>query len=129
MRYRQLGRTGLSVSEIGFGCGSQTGLMVRGERVEQLNAVARAIELGINYFDTAPSYGDGRSETNLSAVLRELKANVQVGTKIELGDADLNDLPSAVLRSAVCSGWAEITSISSSSTPTSPSSGSRGRAC
>src|SRR5438552_1600469 len=55
MRYRPLGRTGISVSEIGFGCGSQGGLMVRGESPDRLKAVARAIELGINYFDTAPT--------------------------------------------------------------------------
>lgn len=99
MRYRPLGKTELSVSEIGFGCGSQGGLMVRGERADQTQAVARAIELGINYFDTAPSYGDGRSETNLGQVLRDLKADVRVGTKIELSDADFADLSGAVLRS------------------------------
>ena len=44
-------------------------------------AVARAVELGINYFDTAPSYGNGESEANLGRVLAALKHSVVVGTK------------------------------------------------
>ena len=84
MDYRPLGNTGLSVSEIGFGCGNVGGLMIRGEHGDQVKAVARAMELGINYFDTAPSYGDGQSETNLGRVLKELAADVYVGTKFRV---------------------------------------------
>ncbi|HIN38413.1 MAG TPA: aldo/keto reductase, partial [Dehalococcoidia bacterium] len=53
MNYRKFGNTGIEISEIGFGCGDVGGLMVRGEHVDQVRAVARAMELGINYFDTA----------------------------------------------------------------------------
>ena len=84
MDYRPLGSTGLNVSEIGFGAGNVGGLMIRGEHGEQVKAVARAMELGINYFDTAPSYGDGVSETNLGRVLKELSADVYVGTKFRV---------------------------------------------
>ncbi len=84
MNYRPLGGTGLNVSEIGFGCGNVGGLMIRGEHRDQVEAVARAMELGINYFDTAPSYGDGQSEINLGRVLRELSADVYVGTKFRV---------------------------------------------
>ncbi len=84
MNYRPLGNTGLSVSEIGFGCGNVGGLMIRGEHRERVRAVARAMELGINYFDTASSYGDGQSETNLGRVLKELAADVYVGTKFRV---------------------------------------------
>ena len=84
MNYRPLGSTGLNVSEIGFGCGNVGGLMIRGEHGDQVKAVARAMELGINYFDTAPSYGDGQSETNLGRVLKELSADVYVGTKFRV---------------------------------------------
>ena len=55
MKYRQLGNTGLEVSEIGFGCGNVGGLMIRGDHTDQVQAVRLAIELGINYFDTPPS--------------------------------------------------------------------------
>ena len=84
MEYHPLGSTGLNVSEIGFGCGNVGGLMIRGEHRQQVEAVARAMELGINYFDTAPSYGDGQSETNLGRVLKELSADVYVGTKFRV---------------------------------------------
>ncbi len=84
MNYRPLGSTGLQVSEIGFGCGNVGGLMIRGDHADQVKAVSRAMELGINYFDTAPSYGDGESETNLGNVLKELSADVYVGTKFRV---------------------------------------------
>ena len=54
MERRRFGRTGLEVSALGFGGGNVGGLMVRGTPAEQERAVARAVELGINYFDTAP---------------------------------------------------------------------------
>ena len=84
MDYRPLGDTGINVSEIGFGCGNVGGLMIRGDHADQVRAVARAMELGINYFDTAASYGDGQSETNLGRVLNELSADVYVGTKFRV---------------------------------------------
>jgi L-galactose dehydrogenase/L-glyceraldehyde 3-phosphate reductase len=96
MQYRELGRTGLMLSEIGFGCGSVGGLMVRGERPDQLQAVELALRGGINYFDTAPSYGDGRSEANLGPVLQELRADVHVGTKVEIRSEDFGDIPGAI---------------------------------
>src|SRR5438132_1527810 len=68
MDYRTLGRTGLRVGVLGFGCGNVGGLLVRGTPAEQERAVARAVDLGLNYFDTAPLYGDGQSETNLGRV-------------------------------------------------------------
>ena len=68
MEYRVLGRTALRVSALAFGCGDVGGLMVRGAPADRERGVARAIELGINYFDTAPSYGAGESEKNLGQV-------------------------------------------------------------
>jgi aryl-alcohol dehydrogenase-like predicted oxidoreductase len=57
MKYRILGKTGLQVSEIGFGCGNVGGLLVRGSEPEQL-AVSRSFKLGINYFDTLKETAD-----------------------------------------------------------------------
>ena len=91
MRYRVFGGTGLQVSELGFGCGSVGGLIIRGDQKTVVKAVARAVELGVNYFDTATFYGDGQSETNLGAALAELKADVLVGTKVLLTLPDLED--------------------------------------
>ena len=70
MQTRTLGRTGLEVSVLGFGCGAVGGLMVKGNAADQERAVARALELGINYFDTAAMYGNGESERNLGRVCK-----------------------------------------------------------
>ena len=55
-------------------------------------AVALAIDAGITYFDTARLYGNGQSETNLGQVLRELSADVVVGTKVKLEAPDMHDV-------------------------------------
>jgi aryl-alcohol dehydrogenase-like predicted oxidoreductase len=99
MEYRTLGRTGLRVSALGFGCGDVGGLMVRGTPAERERGVARALEHGINYLDTAPAYGSGESEKNLGQVLRALKPTAIIGTKWRLAAADLADVGGAVARS------------------------------
>lgn len=96
MNYNVLGRTGLKISALGFGCGNMGGLIVRGDRKTILKVLARAIELGINYFDTAAQYGDGKSEINLGIALKELRADVHVGTKIKLTPKDLDHIPESV---------------------------------
>ena len=89
MERRLLGNTGLTVSAIGFGCGAVGGLMVRGGEAEQERSIARAIDLGITYFDTAPSYGDGLSETNLGRVLRRLRPDIVLGTKFHVSSGNM----------------------------------------
>src|SRR6266550_7213761 len=84
MEKRKFGRTGLDVSLLGFGCGAVGGLMIKGSAADQERAVGRALELGINYFDTAQMYGNGESERNLGRVLKSLKPEVYVGTKVRL---------------------------------------------
>ena len=98
MDYRPLGKTGLRVSALGFGCGNVGGLMIRGEPSERERAVARALELGINYFDTAAQYGNGQSEQNLGEVFKALKPDAYVGTKFRLTAPDMGDIPSAITR-------------------------------
>jgi len=73
--------------------------MIRGEHADQVKAVARAMELGINYFDTAAQYGSGQSEINLGRVLNELGAQVYVGTKYRLETGDDADIKGGVIRS------------------------------
>src|SRR5512139_3670457 len=84
MQKRRLGRTGLEVSVLGYGAGAVGGLFTKGAAADQERAIARAIDAGINYFDTAALYGNGESEKNLGRVLKALKANVVVGTKVRL---------------------------------------------
>jgi diketogulonate reductase-like aldo/keto reductase len=99
MEYRTLGKAGFEVSALGFGCGSVGGLLVRGERKEMIDTVARAIELGITYFDTAPRYGDGTSEINLGIALKEIGADVRIGTKVNLSVSDLGNIEQTVTES------------------------------
>ncbi len=100
MRYRTLGRTGLRVSEIGFGCGNVGGLMTRDGHDEQLGAVRHALDLGINYFDTARAYGEGRSETNLGRVLDEVGEEVVLSTKVRLESDALRDIAATTVTHA-----------------------------
>jgi D-threo-aldose 1-dehydrogenase len=81
MKYRPLGRTGVMVSELIFGCGNVGGMMIRKPHQVMKGAVAEALEAGMNWFDTAAQYGDGKSEENLGRVLRELGAKPHVSTK------------------------------------------------
>lgn len=101
MEYRTLGRTGLEVSEIGFGCGNTAGLLTGGTYEEQIAAVREALAMGINYFDTAPNYGErvftrGASERSLGKALKDLDAHPIVGTKIELHANHLEDVHAAI---------------------------------
>src|SRR5215472_9983592 len=89
MELRVFGRSGMRLSVLGFGCGAVGGLMVRGDPRDQERAIARALEAGVNYFDTAWQYGNGESEKNLGRILQTLKpADVIVGTKVRLPPAD-----------------------------------------
>ncbi|HXJ77598.1 MAG TPA: aldo/keto reductase [Candidatus Methylomirabilis sp.] len=96
MERRPLGKTGLTVGALGFGCGNVGGLMVRGTPADQQRAVARALELGINYFDTAPSYGDGESERNLGRVLKALRPDIVLGTKFRIAPGDRGHVTAAL---------------------------------
>jgi aryl-alcohol dehydrogenase-like predicted oxidoreductase len=83
VQYRKLGRTGLEVSEIGYGAwgigGSQWG---GADDTESIRALGRAIDLGLNFVDTALAYGDGRSERLVGRVVRERPETVYVATKV-----------------------------------------------
>jgi myo-inositol catabolism protein IolS len=82
MEYRDLGRTGLRVSEIGFGAwaigGDAWGPV---EDAESLAAMERALELGINFIDTADVYGEGRSESLVSKAISGRRDEVVISTK------------------------------------------------
>jgi aryl-alcohol dehydrogenase-like predicted oxidoreductase len=103
VEYRVLGRTALRVSRVGFGCGNIGGLMVRGTAAEQERAVARALELGINYFDTAPQYGNTESETNLGRVLTALQPDIVLATKTHADPAQRAQIGTAIAQSCEAS--------------------------
>lgn len=85
MEMRTFGRSEMKISILGFGCGAVGGLMVRGSPADQERAIGRALDSGVNYFDTAVLYGNGESEKNLGRILNKLKPkDAIVGTKVRL---------------------------------------------
>ena len=87
MRYRKLGRTGFDVSELGYGAWGIGGKQWKGATDdESIAALHRAIELGVNFIDTALAYGEGHSERLVGNVVRETKHNrkkrIYVATKV-----------------------------------------------
>ena len=98
MRYRTIGKTGVRVSEIGFGCGNNAVLMVKAPYDEQVKVVRRALDCGITFFDTAFAYGLGKSEENLGRILKDLGANPVISTKIRLDAESVTDVKAATIR-------------------------------
>lgn len=84
MRYRPFGETGLEISELVFGGGAVGGILIRADDDTRREAIRRALAGGINWIDTAPSYGDGRSEEAIGWLLREMDASPHVSTKFHL---------------------------------------------
>jgi aryl-alcohol dehydrogenase-like predicted oxidoreductase len=81
MEYRELGRTGWKVAAVSFGAWAIGGTWGPVEDRESLAALHRAVDLGVNFFDTADVYGDGRSERLLAQLRRERSENLYITTK------------------------------------------------
>jgi aryl-alcohol dehydrogenase-like predicted oxidoreductase len=83
MNYRTLGKTGFNVSEIGYGAwGIGKGAWIGATDDESLKALQRAIDLGLNFIDTALVYGDGHSENLVGQIVRQRSERIYVATKI-----------------------------------------------
>lgn len=83
MRYRKLGKTNWEVSEIGYGAWGIGGKQwLGGSDDESVNALRRAIDLGLNLIDTALAYGDGHSERLVGQVVRDTSKKIYVATKV-----------------------------------------------
>jgi aryl-alcohol dehydrogenase-like predicted oxidoreductase len=81
MQYRELGRTGWKVSAVSFGAWAIGGTWGPVKDAESLAALHRAVELGVNFFDTADVYGDGRSEGLLAQLRRQHRETIYIATK------------------------------------------------
>jgi aryl-alcohol dehydrogenase-like predicted oxidoreductase len=81
MKYRELGRTGWKVSEISFGAWAIGGAWGNVDDKDSLAALHAALDGGVNFFDTADVYGDGRSERLLAKLRQERKERFYIATK------------------------------------------------
>ncbi len=81
MEYRELGRTGWKVSALSFGAWAIGGTWGPTDETESLAALHRAVELGVNFFDTADVYGDGISERLLAKLKKEIREPIYIATK------------------------------------------------
>ncbi|XP_075146366.1 uncharacterized protein LOC142220870 [Haematobia irritans] len=83
MKYKVFGRTGLQISKIAFGCGTLSPLYGDLDVEEAIATIHKALKIGINYFDTAPYYGQGRSEEILGKALKDIpRSSYYVATKV-----------------------------------------------
>ena len=99
MEYTNLGRTGLIVSRSGFGGGGIGQVWGPTTEAEAIAAVHRALQLGINFFDVAPAYGDGKAEDALGKALAGRSDPVIIATKVRLHEDEMDDVRGAVRRS------------------------------
>ncbi|WP_437949754.1 aldo/keto reductase [Sorangium sp. So ce296] len=81
MEYRPLGRTGLRISSVSFGAWAIGGTWGDVDDKESLAALHRAVDRGVNFFDTADVYGDGRSERLLARLRQERREEIVIATK------------------------------------------------
>jgi len=97
--HRTLGRTGVQVSILAFGCGSRFLMYPEGQASA---ALERAIDSGIDYFDTAVEYGDGESETRVGRVMATRRKDVFLATKVPMRsrtrDAALREVEASLQR-------------------------------
>jgi L-galactose dehydrogenase/L-glyceraldehyde 3-phosphate reductase len=103
MKFRDLGNSGIKISEIVFGAGAQGGIVFRPDRQTRLEAVRRALDHGINWIDTAAQYGNGESEENLGWILKELGVSPFLSTKVRIELQHVDDIPGEIARSAEAS--------------------------
>jgi aryl-alcohol dehydrogenase-like predicted oxidoreductase len=106
MKYRILGRTGLEVSEIGFGAwGIGKGWWGETDDTQSIRTLIRAFELGVNFVDTAYGYGDGHSERLIAKAFEAYGQRATIATKIPLKSADWPPGPGTPAREAFPESW------------------------
>lgn len=96
MKHRTFGRTGIQVSEVIFGGGAVGGILVHKDEATKREAIRRALAGGINWFDTAAQYGNGKSEEALGRLLPESGATPYLSTKFNLDVENLKDIPAQI---------------------------------
>ena len=96
MKKRAFGQTGLEASELIFGAGNVGGLLINSDDDTKRTAIRRALDGGVNWFDTATRYGNGKSEQALGWLLAEVQETPVVSTKFNLDLQRLDDIPGQI---------------------------------
>jgi D-threo-aldose 1-dehydrogenase len=99
MQTRRFGRSNLQVSQVVLGAGYVGGLFVLADDDTRRRTLRRALDAGVNWIDTAPLYGQGRSEEALGWLLAEIKEKPYLSTKVRLDLSRLADIPGEIERS------------------------------
>ena len=100
MNYREFGNKDFKISEVVFGAGAVGGLIIREDPETRQRAFKEALNLGINWVDTAPAYGDGLSEKHLGEILPNFSDHeFYVSTKIQIRREHLNDISGEIEKS------------------------------
>ena len=101
MQFRPLGSTGIHVSALALGAGPVPNLMTADDQKRQIEVVRRALTAGINWFDTAATYGNGSSERSLGQALHNLDAMdaIHIATKVRLMPEDLSSISQKIRES------------------------------
>ena len=101
MEYRRLGQTDMQVSSVCLGCWALIGGSTWGDqdRDESLATVRAALDVGVNFFDTAAGYGDGESEKLLGKALADVRKDVVIATKVSFGQLAPEDVARSCDRS------------------------------
>jgi aryl-alcohol dehydrogenase-like predicted oxidoreductase len=100
MEYTVLGRTGLRVSRVGCGGGGIGQVWGPTMEAESVRTIHRALELGVNFFDVAPGYGQGKAEEVLGRALQGRQEQVVVATKVRLATEAMHEVAGGALHAA-----------------------------
>ncbi|MBL8701714.1 MAG: aldo/keto reductase [Alphaproteobacteria bacterium] len=103
MKSRRFGRMGWSVSELVIGGGIVGGILILKDEATRRAALERATAAGINWIDTAASYGNGVSEETIGRLRPDLSPRPMISTKFRLAPGDLGDIPAAIERALAAS--------------------------
>ncbi len=99
MNQRRLGKTGLLIPKLVLGGGYTGGVLILADEAERETALQRAVDAGVDWFDTAPLYGNGESELTIGRHLKSLPRRPRISTKVGLDAEDLTDIEGAIRRS------------------------------